>query len=378
MDLVIARTAEEAIVGLILIAVAGFVLSGGSRRLVNAFLATYLASLGVSFILQDLPLFIPDRLWAYNVSWAGAIVSYGIAFGGYLLFLGQALETWLVAPLRSRAGIALLLAGIVAFAVVGWLRPDALQADGPADPHGGWNFPPGQLSVAMSPYVQLLIFSFGVLTAITAVARTERGSIKRKRAIAFLQGITVIDAVLIAFSVTTLLFGRNIDAITEPVALIIIAAGGIMLVRGLLRYQLFDFDLKVKWTLQRGTVAAIILGAFFIVAQVAQNYLAGALGWLAGGIAAGALLFAIRPIEHFAARLSDRAMPKTTGSPDYIAYRKLEVYRAAVESEIETHGQDHQEHAVLERLRIKLGISREDADALQREARERIAEASVT
>jgi hypothetical protein len=359
------------LVSIMLLALSAVAIVTGPRRPLNRALAAYftifaltggLWNLSIDFLPRT-PTLVYNRTLYFFVSTAG--------FTCYLLFAARALDTPASRVLRNRAITGFLILATLALLVVPFLAPSLFVSsfETPAgDYDAGWT------PLAHNTNLVWLILAYGGATAlgIDALVRAPSSSPARSRVRTYVTAFAFID-------VTLLLGNLPVLAAIFPTWFV---AGGVgiglfLLARAVFLQQLFDFDLKIKWTLQRGTVAAIILGAAIVVGQIAQNYLSGAFGWLAGGVAAGALLFAIRPIEHFAARLSDRAMPKTTGSADYIAFRKLEVYRAAVESEIETHGHDHQEHAVLERLRVKLGISREDADALQREARERVAEASA-
>jgi hypothetical protein len=341
------------------LACAGIVLVA-KRSALNLALASYLtlkAANDIVFLLFENvrdPFVAQNALLYVNVTaWLLLVV--------YVLFFSTALTTPLVRPLRARPVRVVLVALSAGFLVwvVAW-PVQALAILAPDNPIEGivWGAVP----------------VFATLASIDALRRAAEGP-ARRRARAYLIAFLVNDldllkgGVLNNFSVKL----PTLDALQSIANLVFI----VLLVRALLAYQLFDFDLKVKWTLKRGTLVAIVLAVFFVATAIAEQYLQG-YGFLAGGLAIGLLLFAIRPVERAIDRMADHAMPKTTGSADYIVFRKLEVYRAAVESEIETHGHDHQEHAVLERLRVKLGISREDADALQREARERAVEASVT
>jgi hypothetical protein len=134
----------------------------------------------------------------------------------------------------------------------------------------------------------------------------------------------------------------------------------------LLRHRLLGIDLKIKWTLKRGTLVAIILGAFFVATAVAEQYLQG-YGFVFGGVAIGLLLFAIRPIERAIDRMADRAMPKTTGTPEYLAQRRHEIYRAALEDSLADGAVTAKERAVLVRLAANLGIDGNDAMRIEGE-----------
>lgn len=83
-----------------------------------------------------------------------------------------------------------------------------------------------------------------------------------------------------------------------------------MLGLGIIAYAIFRHDalgagFRPK-TMSRATAATLFLAALFIVAQIAQNFLSAQYGLLMGGVVAGALLVAARPIE----RALDRRTPE--------------------------------------------------------------------
>jgi hypothetical protein len=96
------------------------------------------------------------------------------------------------------------------------------------------------------------------------------------------------------------------------------------------------------------------------VSALAEQYLQQ-FGWVFGGLAVGALLFALRPIERAIDRMADRAMPRTTGTPEYIAQRKHEIYRAAIEDMAADGTVSTKERTALIRLAANLGIDGNDA-----------------
>lgn len=76
---------------------------------------------------------------------------------------------------------------------------------------------------------------------------------------------------------------------------------------------------------RRSTVAAVF--GFLVVGQLVSNYFNGQFGVLLGAIVAGLMLFGLDHIRHFAGRIAHAAMPSVSPTPEYLAYRKLEVYR---------------------------------------------------
>lgn len=145
-------------------------------------------------------------------------------------------------------------------------------------------------------------------------------------------------------------------------------SGLVFLAYAIARQQLFDIDIKVKWTLRRGTVAAIFLAVFFVVAQLAQNFLSDRYGWAFGGIAAGLLLFAIAPIQRAAERLSDRAMPSVRPEdPFYVGEKKRETYRNAYATAWADGTMTPKDVRLLHEVREALGLPEREIVAIEKE-----------
>lgn len=105
-----------------------------------------------------------------------------------------------------------------------------------------------------------------------------------------------------------------------------------------------------------------------VVAQIAEIWLQQ-YSILVGGVAAGLLVFGLERVRRAAERVSDAVMPGTTGSPEYVTYRKLQVYRNAVESALADGDMTQRERAVLATLGRDLAVRPQDAAAVEAEVR---------
>jgi hypothetical protein len=136
---------------------------------------------------------------------------------------------------------------------------------------------------------------------------------------------------------------------------------------GILRTQLFDIDLRIRWTIKQSTLAAAIVAVIFVLTEAADRFLSAELGSFAGLLAAAIVVFFLVPLQRFAERVAAVAMPNTKNTPEYVAFRKMQVYEAAVMEARLEEGISQKERALLARLRDSLGISEEDAFAIERD-----------
>ena len=285
-----------------------------------------------------------------------------LVLGALLLAFAGTLPTPLARPFRGKPawiGLALAAAAILVL-YHGWralFLPGVVRAD-----YAHWDGDVGPLFHAYFIVVGL-IFVYLLACTISAYRRAPEGPSKRRAgyfAVAFVARDSVLLALIVA-DVAGIL--PNASVWIMPLAAFLFVP---LLVYGILKAQLFDIDLKIKWGIQRGTVVAIFLIVFVIVAETAQNWLSDSVGYVAGGLAAAALLVVIRPLERLASRVSDAALPQVRPTDDYLAFRKVEVYRAALESAAQDGVVTEKERAILASLRESLGIDARVADDLQR------------
>jgi len=139
---------------------------------------------------------------------------------------------------------------------------------------------------------------------------------------------------------------------------------------GILQTQLFDIDLRIRWTIKQSTVAAVFVAIFYLVSEGADRLLSSELGNIFGLIASALVVFFLTPLQRFADRLAGAAMPNTESTPEYVAFRKMQVYEAALTEALPDGRISERERKLLNRLRDSLGISIADADAIERELQE--------
>lgn len=136
----------------------------------------------------------------------------------------------------------------------------------------------------------------------------------------------------------------------------------------LVRHQLFDFDRRLKWGIRRGTLAGVFVAVFFVVGTIASEALVGSYGYMLGGVAAGLLLFAIRPLERVAERVADVALPEVREAPPVAtasADERRAAYRDAVRMALADGIVTRPEERALASLAHALALNAPEALALR-------------
>ncbi len=136
---------------------------------------------------------------------------------------------------------------------------------------------------------------------------------------------------------------------------------------GILRAHLFDIDLRIRWTIKQSTLATVVVTLIFLLSEGADRFLSAELGNYAGLLAAAVVVFFLAPLQRFAESVASVAMPNTQNTPEYAAYRKMQVYEAALAEAQQEGGISDKERSLLNRLRDSLDISLSDAETLERE-----------
>jgi hypothetical protein len=280
----------------------------------------------------------------------------------YLRFLGT-LETpivrWLRRPGVDRTLLVFLPLGLVAEGIRRTRFAVAADAIGGVFILGGF----------------IVISIYGIVASVSAWRRAAAGSVARDRARAFAYAFVARDLLWLSLFVgqpivdsvfhEQYLSNIVLAGVIAPVTVIVYVP---LIAYGVLRAQLFDIDLKVKLGISRTTAVTIALLVIFACAKVSELYLSKEYGWVAGGIAAGLMLFISPRLNRFGDKVASKALPSVQPTSSYVSFKKLEVYRAAVESAYEEAGTiTLLERKILDRLRTKLNLVPQDAGLVEAE-----------
>lgn len=287
-----------------------------------------------------------------------------------LLVFAGTLDSPLSRPFRSWWGVAPLTLATAAFCAYALQEPSIIIGGVRPASYAPWDGVGTPITAAIFIFGPL-IYVYLILVGVSAMRGAPRASAARAhaRALAWAFGIR---GICLAIAMPMLVFGST-DG-TTIWALIVLEVGVVaqaaVLTHGIVKTQLFDVELKIKWTIRKGTLAAAFVGVFFVVSEGAQTLLSAQMGPVAGLLAAGALVFAIAPLQRFADGLADRAMPRVQDTEEYRLVRKREVYRAAVETALEEGGDiTPKERGMLATLQDQLDIGAKDAHDIERAAR---------
>ena len=222
-----------------------------------------------------------------------------------------------------------------------------------------------------------LLFGFALVASIQAWLAASGAARARARAFALAFGIRDICWGFLYGSSVWQLWSGTYQWIADPVPpmYFVYLLGTLvsvpLIAYGILRTQLFDIDLRIRWTIKQSTLAASILAILFILTEGADRLLSSELGNWAGLFAAAVVVFFLAPLQRFADRVAGAAMPNTKNTPEYTMFRKMQVYEEAVSEAHYKGGISEKERALLVRLRDSLGISVSDADAIESDLIER-------
>ena len=271
----------------------------------------------------------------------------------YPSFLALALRTKLTNPLASRrAGLVLgALAAALFFAVP---------------------FTPLEVGASALYFLLASLFIFALVASIHAWYTATGAARARARAFAIAFGIRDICWCFVyGYAIVMIFRGEYsvVDSDATSFIYVVYALGTLfavpLIAYGILRTQLFDIDLRIRWTIKQSTLAAVFVTIVYLVSEGAEQLLSAELGTFAGLLASAVVVFFLAPLQRFAERVASVAMPNTRNTPEYAAFRKLQVYEAALAEAMEGGGISAKERALLNRLRDSLGISQVDAEAME-------------
>lgn len=319
------------------------------RRALNQLLALLLVCDGavavmLTFILQAVDLVGPGEV---STDLVVALLPYLNGFllalpWIFLLFIGLALRTPLARPLRHPLGqtvVILLLLLSLADVTLNPAEPQIFEFEA-------------------FLYLIGLTSLYGLMCAITAYQLSPKRTRARRQASAYMVAFGARDAVwFVALSTMEILLLFRIGdpyyaLLALPFATLAFVS---LLIIGVLRSQLFDIDIQLRVTVKRGTIAMIFLAVGLLVASITETYLQQ-FNWLAGGVAAGVMLVALHPLQRFADRVANIAVPDARSHGSLTTEERLALYEEQLRIAWEDGNLSMKERRLLDAVRRRLGI----------------------
>ncbi|MBI4392315.1 MAG: hypothetical protein HY556_00760 [Euryarchaeota archaeon] len=360
------------VVGVLACAMAALVWKARADRAQNRWLAAYLFGNGLYFVAYNgLRLFATDPRDAYALMASGWSVNL-LSVGGYFAFLST-LDSPLVSWMRRYRIVWAVMGGSALVAAYVVVQPGAwFPGVQPLGGFSGW----GAVSSPLRNLVLLVLTGLFIFSAAPAIDAWRRAKTPLLRRQGWIFGATFATTSLgwAAFIIWYLASGTGtftpfvvvVNFLWQALLSLALSLG---LAYGILKTQLFDVDIKLKWTLRSGTLAGAFLGVFFVASEAAQSVLSAQLGPIVGLVATGALVFALAPLQRAADRIADKAMPRVSDDAEYRTVRKREVYAAAVESALEEGDIRPKERGMLATLADQLGLGPKEMHEIEVEAR---------
>lgn len=213
-----------------------------------------------------------------------------------------------------------------------------------------------RLTLAMDA---LLFLSFFVLLALNAV----RTRVTDRRKEALILGLSGFAALVTGFFDPIV---RGVWTLWPGVLWLWRIAAVTLMFYAILRYQLFDLNVRMRAGVRYGTMTTVFAAIFFTVQELVKDLGGSALGYFAGVLAAAALVFLFEPVQRWIEKFSHRVVPAES-TDTYEKFRSMEIYKAALEGALADKTINPDESISLKNLRAKLGISDADHHLLERD-----------
>ncbi len=299
------------------------------------------------------------------------VVNDWLLIAAYLPALAVAIDSPLLRPFRRAPGVLIPVVIGVAGAVLATARPDLFLLGFTHDAPSRFGTPHaavigGLWTVAWS--LLTLSYTYGFIATIVAWRRAET-PLARRRAGVFSWAFGTRDLFWGGCFLCVSLFinEASIEVLYPVIQLAAWALFAYVLLTayGIATVHLFDIELRLKWTLQRGTVAAAFIAVFFVVSEGAATVLSGSLGTLAGLLVTGLLVFALVPLQRSAERLAEAALPSVQDTPEYRTFRKHQIYGEAVVEARRDGALTPAGRVALNQLRASLDLSESEVSGLE-------------
>lgn len=135
-----------------------------------------------------------------------------------------------------------------------------------------------------------------------------------------------------------------------------------ILAYAILKGRLLGIDRPARFVISSSLLLALLAAVFAVATKVAENLLTDSLGLLVGGVAAGLILLAVKPLERIGRTLAGRAIPSMAPEQE-----SLSIYREQATLAWRDGTMTARERLLLDNLRSRLGVTASDAHRVEGE-----------
>ena len=208
-----------------------------------------------------------------------------------------------------------------------------------------------------------LFYALGFAMVVEALRRLAVAATPRqRRAILVASGAVLLTSasVFVAYQVE----GANLVA--EQLLRFFLAVWALAVPIGvtyaLVRYRLFDAEVKLRFAIKGTSLATVFVATFIVVGKLTEKLaerMFGEENWVIGAVAAGLLLFLLTPLQNLADRVAHRAVPAKLSHGT--AAERLALYKEQLEIAWADGRLTAKERLLFARLQERLGIDAEAA-----------------
>lgn len=344
----------------------------GLARMRGGWLAMVaLAAAALLAYLLDHTLYARTALTGATNPTGGAVVALS-GFGPLALFFGLRRPALAVAAVvlaresrRDRSGSGgystfLLFCGFAVNAIFDGVAFTTDFVEGLASGASPVRQPGGWMQFGL-PAATLPIAAVAVAEAARALREGGERALHTRRFLAYVLPLVVLSGFAVSFDPWG---GKLTPALPFVIGLWRLAVP-LLLAYALMRYSLFDLDVRIKAGVRRAILVVLFVGVFFLVSEAAEAIVSADRAPLFGVVSASLLAVAGKPLQVFAERAANGVMPETQPVHRLGSQARFRLYREQFELVQQDGRVTPKERRMLGRLAASLGIDEDESMDLE-------------
>lgn len=220
---------------------------------------------------------------------------------------------------------------------------------------------PGMLPWTPWGWAYVLLPTASLLLALASTAVLIRGQLApRQGARRGVRGALIASGVAFASGIAVAQGAASTLPGGEKILVLVLGlwrlALPLLVTYALLRYSLFDVDVRMKRGLGKGTVVAVFVLLLVLASEVVENLVAQSQGQVFGFVAAAIMTVTFRPVEGVGVRVAERMLPDVKPIQAQSPGERRRFYQDHVVLAVEDGRLTPKERVLLDELATRLGI----------------------